>query len=76
MIVSHDLHLVMAATDRVLCLNHHVCCSGEPEHVSAHPEYLRLFGAIDRELAVYTHDHDHRHDVHGDVVDEPPESDR
>ena len=72
-IVSHDLHLVMAATDRVLCLNHHVCCSGEPEQVSTHPEYLRLFGAIDREFALYTHDHDHRHDVHGDVVSEPPE---
>ena len=71
-LVSHDLHLVMAATDRVLCLNHHVCCSGEPDTVSAHPEYRRLFGPAEHEFAVYTHDHDHRHDVHGDVVPEPP----
>lgn len=76
LIVSHDLHLVMAATDRVLCLHHHVCCSGEPEAVSAHPEYLRLFGPFERELAIYTHDHDHRHDVHGEVVSEPPERGR
>jgi zinc transport system ATP-binding protein len=70
LIVSHDLHLVMAATDRVLCLHHHVCCSGEPEAVSEHPEYVRLFGRAEPELAVYTHDHDHHHDVHGDVVEE------
>jgi len=73
LIVSHDLHLVMAATDRVLCINHHVCCSGEPEAVSGHPEYVRLFGPAEPELAVYTHDHDHRHDVHGNVVDEAAE---
>ncbi|MDZ7829288.1 MAG: zinc ABC transporter ATP-binding protein ZnuC [Halofilum sp. (in: g-proteobacteria)] len=69
LIVSHDLHLVMAATDRVLCLHHHVCCSGEPEAVSEHPEYVRLFGRPEPELAVYTHAHDHHHDVHGDVVE-------
>ena len=67
-LVSHDLHLVMAATDRVLCINGHVCCTGEPAAVSDHPEYRRLFGPLDREFAVYTHEHDHRHDVHGDVV--------
>jgi len=67
-IVSHDLHLVMAATDHVLCLNGHVCCRGEPEAVSAHPEYRRLFGPVDREIAVYAHDHDHRHDVDGHRV--------
>ena len=67
-LVSHDLHLVMAATDRVLCINGHVCCSGEPEVVSGDPEYLRLFGAAESDLAVYRHDHDHAHDVHGDVV--------
>lgn len=68
LMVSHDLHLVMAATDHVLCLNHHVCCEGHPESVSAHPEYLRLFGMQGAKgLAVYSHHHDHRHDAHGEV---------
>ncbi len=66
LLVSHDLHLVMAATDHVVCLNRHVCCSGRPDAVSAHPEYLGLFG---REViathAVYTHHHDHAHDLAG-----------
>ena len=72
-LVSHDLHLVMAATDRVLCINGHVCCSGEPEAVSGDPEYRRLFGAAESAMAVYRHEHDHAHDVHGDVV--PPGDD-
>ena len=63
LMVSHDLHVVMAATDRVVCLNHHVCCQGLPETVSKHPEYLSLFGPEEaRGMAVYTHHHDHRHD--------------
>ncbi len=70
-LVSHDLHLVMAATDRVLCINGHVCCSGEPEAVSGDPEYRRLFGPAEAGMAVYRHEHDHAHDVHGDVV--PPD---
>lgn len=68
LMVSHDLHLVMAATDKVLCLNTHVCCSGHPDHISEHPEYLKLFGSALEGLAVYSHDHDHEHDIHGDVV--------
>jgi zinc transport system ATP-binding protein len=44
LMVSHDLHLVMAATDQVVCLNSHVCCTGHPEAVSRHPAYLALFG--------------------------------
>ena len=69
LMVSHDLHVVMAATDQVVCLNHHVCCAGHPETVSRHPEFVSLFGSeIAGELAVYHHDHDHHHDVHGDVV--------
>ena len=69
MMVSHDLHLVMAATDEVLCINQHVCCSGHPDAVSQHPAYLDLFGAADaKTLAVYTHHHDHEHDMHGNVV--------
>ena len=69
LMVSHDLHLVMAATDRVVCLNHHVCCVGHPETVSRDPNYVALFG--DRaaaDLAVYHHHHDHGHDVSGKVV--------
>jgi len=69
LMVSHDLHLVMAATDRVLCINGHICCAGEPEAVKRHPEYLSLFGPRAAEgLAVYTHSHDHRHDLDGAVV--------
>ena len=44
LMVSHDLHLVMAATDRVLCLNRHICCSGTPEAVTSDPAYLEMFG--------------------------------
>jgi zinc transport system ATP-binding protein len=64
LMVSHDLHLVMAATDRVLCLNRHICCSGTPETVTNHPAYLELFGpqAV-QHLAIYSHDRNHRHDV-------------
>ncbi|MCU7915493.1 MAG: zinc ABC transporter ATP-binding protein ZnuC [Candidatus Thiodiazotropha sp. (ex Gloverina cf. vestifex)] len=68
LMISHDLHLVMSTTDQVLCLNHHVCCSGHPESVSQHPAYLELFGAAaSAKLAVYTHHHDHTHDIHGDI---------
>lgn len=66
LLVSHDLHVVMAKSDRVLCLNGHVCCSGRPESVAQHAEYVRLFGPeAARSLAVYHHHHDHRHDVSG-----------
>lgn len=71
LMVSHDLHFVMAQTDQVLCLNQHVCCSGTAESVSQHPEYLSLFHNNNVEdIAVYTHNHDHHHDLHGHVVDE------
>ena len=67
--VSHDLHLVMAATDEVLCLNRHVCCAGHPDSVSRHSEFLALFGPeVQRSMAPYTHHHDHRHTMHGDVI--------
>ncbi|BFM13857.1 zinc ABC transporter ATP-binding protein ZnuC [Maricurvus nonylphenolicus] len=69
LMVSHDLHLVMAATDSVICLNQHVCCQGHPESVSNDPAYLELFGrSAHPAIAVYTHHHDHSHDIHGDVV--------
>ncbi len=70
LMISHDLHLVMAATDTVICLNTHVCCTGHPEDVSAHPEYLKIFGSTLEGLAVYSHHHDHEHDIHGDVIDD------
>ena len=66
LLVSHNLHLVMSKTDQVLCLNRHLCCSGLPESVSRHPEYLALFGQHSADaLAVYAHQHDHVHDVSG-----------
>ena len=69
LLVSHDLHLVMAATDTVICLNQHICCHGRPEHVSQHPEYLQLFGKqLSEDIAVYTHRHDPDHDLHGNVT--------
>lgn len=61
LLVSHDLHLVMSATDRVICLNGHICCSGLPEDVSNHPAYLELFGDQAAAVAVYAHHHDHTH---------------
>jgi zinc transport system ATP-binding protein len=72
LLVSHDLHLVMAGTDRVLCINRHVCCEGRPEAVRAHPEYRALFGhdaAAAAALGVYTHEHDHAHAPSGEVLD-------
>lgn len=68
LMVSHDLHLVMSNTDRVICLNKHICCSGHPESVSSDPAYLQLFGIKDgKGFAVYEHHHDHQHDVSGKI---------
>src|SRR5262245_44737064 len=67
LLVSHDLHVVMAQSDRVICLNRHVCCSGVPQSVAQHPEYARLFGpTAARALGLYHHHHDHRHDLTGE----------
>ncbi len=82
LLVSHDLHFVMGRSDRVICLNRHVCCSGVPEAVAQHPAYGRLFGAeAARAFAVYRHHHDHSHDLAGhphpvSASDEPPRGDR
>ena len=63
LMVSHDLHVVMAASDRVICLNHHICCEGTPRVVSNAPEYRALFGlGTQGALALYQHEHDHSHD--------------
>ncbi|WP_370227468.1 ATP-binding cassette domain-containing protein [Cognatishimia sp.] len=62
LMVSHELHVVMSASDRVICLNGHVCCSGAPDVVASAPEYRALFGSgTQGALALYRHDHDHHH---------------
>ena len=62
LMVSHNLHVVMASTDRVLCLNQHICCEGKPKDVTQHPEYLRMFGIkTTNTMAIYNHQHDHKH---------------
>ncbi|HWB44327.1 MAG TPA: metal ABC transporter ATP-binding protein [Hyphomicrobiaceae bacterium] len=67
LLVSHDLHVVMAQSDRIVCINRHVCCSGVPESVAQHPEYARLFGPqAARAFGLYHHHHDHRHDLAGE----------
>lgn len=68
LLISHDLHVVMAGTDTVICLNGHVCCRGTPQSVLASPEYRQLFGARAAEtLALYRHHHDHTHLADGRV---------
>jgi zinc transport system ATP-binding protein len=70
LLISHDLHVVMARTDTVICLNGHVCCSGTPEAVAVSSEYTALFGPRAAEtLAIYRHDHDHAHLPDGTVRD-------
>ena len=65
LMVSHELHVVMSASDRVICLNGHVCCEGTPDVVSAAPAYRELFGSgTGGALALYRHDHDHHHHDH------------
>jgi zinc transport system ATP-binding protein len=69
LLVSHDLNVVMAATDRVYCLNGHICCSGKPTDVSRDRAFVALFGeAAGQTLAPYTHHHDHVHGPDGAVA--------
>jgi zinc transport system ATP-binding protein len=68
LLISHDLHVVMAETDTVICLNGHVCCRGTPQAVSQSDEYMRLFGGAAKSLAVYSHHHDHTHLPDGKVL--------
>ncbi|MCA0432397.1 MAG: metal ABC transporter ATP-binding protein [Proteobacteria bacterium] len=66
LMVSHDLHMVMAESDHVICLNGHVCCEGGPTAVQRNPEFAKLFGpAAVSMIAAYTHHHDHDHESHG-----------
>lgn len=68
LLISHDLHMVMAATDMVICLNGHVCCSGTPSAVASSPAYRDLFGSrAAGTLSVYEHSHDHTHLPNGRV---------
>ena len=65
LMVSHDLHMVMAESDHVVCLNGHVCCEGGPTKVQQDPEFAKLFGpGAARMIAAYTHHHDHDHESH------------
>jgi len=62
LMISHELHVVMSASDRVICLNGHICCEGTPAVVASAPEYQALFGAgTGGALALYRHNHDHNH---------------
>ena len=70
LLISHDLHVVMARTDTVICLNGHVCCQGTPDTVAASGEYAALFGPrAAQTLAIYRHEHDHAHLPDGTVRD-------
>ena len=74
LMISHDLHVVMAATDRVLCLNTHLCCAGTPDAISNDPAYRELFGIeAGQSLALYHHHHDHAHDLDGHVHKHGPD---
>ncbi|WED20920.1 zinc ABC transporter ATP-binding protein ZnuC [Vibrio sp. JC009] len=70
LMVSHDLNIVMAKTDHVICLHHHVCCQGRPEVIAAHPSYIAMFGdREDKSLAMVDHSHHHHHhDLAGQPV--------
>ena len=62
LMVSHDLHMVMASTRKVICLFNHICCSGEPQKVAKDPEFINLFGNdMAKMMSVYQHTHDHTH---------------
>ena len=68
LLISHDLHTVMSATDHVVCLNGHVCCSGSPLDVAKNNEYKALFGEqASQILSIYEHHHDHVHSNDGDI---------
>ena len=69
LLISHDLHFVMSATDHVICLNGHICCSGTPSSVVKDSAYIELFGEHrSNTLSYYQHDHDHSHETDGSVA--------
>ena len=68
LLISHDLHVVMSATDYVVCLNGHVCCSGTPKNIVKNKKYQELFGEhVSQTLSFYEHKHDHAHTADGDI---------
>ena len=68
LLISHDMHFVMSTTDHVICLNGHICCSGNPSTVVKNPEYIKLFGKHNSEtLSYYKHQHDHSHNNDGSI---------
>lgn len=68
LMVSHDLNIVMANTDEVLCVNRHLCCAGTPEAISSEPSFIHFFGdQFANNVAIYAHKHNHHHDLHGNV---------
>ena len=71
LLISHDLHVVMSATDYVVCLNGHVCCCGTPKDVAKSDHYKELFGEKSSHLlSIYEHNHDHIHDLDGNIMKE------
>ncbi len=73
LMISHDLHVVMSSTDRVICIDQHICCHGQPSDVYNHTEFQRLFGQqFSESLSFYRHDHDHRHDLKGHIQEDKP----
>ncbi|MBV6540135.1 zinc ABC transporter ATP-binding protein ZnuC [Ursidibacter maritimus] len=70
LLVSHDLNIVMANTDEVLCINRHICCAGSPDRVSSDPSFIHFFGdQFAKNVAFYAHKHNHHHNLSGDVCD-------
>ena len=70
LLISHDIHFVMSATDHVICLNGHICCSGAPSVVAKNPAYIKLFGEHTAStLSLYEHHHDHSHSTDGSISD-------
>ena len=70
LMVSHDLHVVMASTQRVICLNRHICCEGAPEKVGSDPQFSKLFGKeLAQQLSLYHHHHTHTHGIHEPAVE-------
>ncbi len=66
--VSHDLHIVMADSNEVVCVNQHICCAGLPETISNNPEFCHFFGSqFAQNVAFYTHHHNHQHNLHNDI---------
>ena len=62
LMASHELHFVMATSDRVICLNRKICCQGTSDHVLTTPEYKALFGDyIPSNTGIYKHNPNYRH---------------